>query len=36
MKAFDRTKEMNSTQTKLMRIVLAVIVGIVGLYLDLG
>jgi hypothetical protein len=33
MKVFDRTKEMTSTQTKLMRIALVVIVGIAGLYL---
>jgi hypothetical protein len=36
MKAFDGTKEMTSTQTKLVRIALAVIVGFGGLYLDLG
>jgi hypothetical protein len=36
MKAFDRTEEMTSTQTKLMRVALAVIVGIAGLYLDVG
>jgi len=36
MKAFDGTKEMTSTQTKLVRIALAVIVGFAGLYLDIG
>jgi hypothetical protein len=36
MKAFDKTKEMSSTRKKLVRIVLAVIVGFAGLYLDLG
>jgi hypothetical protein len=36
MKASDRTKAMTSTQTKLVRIVLAVIIGFAGLYLDLG
>jgi hypothetical protein len=36
MKAFDGTKAMTSRQTKLVRIVLAVIVGFAGLYLDLG
>jgi hypothetical protein len=36
MKAFDRTKEMTSTRTKLVRIALAVIVEFPGLYLDLG
>jgi hypothetical protein len=36
MKVFDRTKEMTSTQTKLVRIVLAVIAIFAGLYLDLG
>jgi hypothetical protein len=36
MKAFDRTKEMTSTRTKLVRVALAVIVGLAGLYLDLG
>jgi hypothetical protein len=36
MKALDRTKEMTSTQTKLVRIALALIVGFAGLYLDLG
>jgi hypothetical protein len=36
MKAFDGKKEMTSTQTKLVRIASAVIVGFGGLYLDLG
>src|SRR5437660_1202399 len=43
MKVFERTKEMTSTQTKLMRIALTVIVGTLaimvgfgGPYLDLG
>jgi hypothetical protein len=36
MKAFDRMKEMTSTQIKLVRIALAVIAGFSGLYLDLG
>jgi hypothetical protein len=36
MKVFDRTKEMTSTQKKLVRIALAVIVGFAALYLDLG
>jgi hypothetical protein len=36
MKAFDGTKEMTSTQTKLVRIAFVVIVGFGGLYLDLG
>jgi hypothetical protein len=36
MKVSDRTKKMTSTQTKLMRVALAVIAGIAGLYLDVG
>jgi uncharacterized membrane protein YuzA (DUF378 family) len=36
MKAFDRTKEMTGTQTKLVRIVLAFVIGFAGLYLDFG
>ena len=36
MKVRDTTKEMTSTQPKLMRVALAAIVGIAGLYLDLG
>ncbi len=36
MKVRDTTKEMTSKRTKLVRFALAAIVGIAGLYLDLG